>query len=390
MTVNGVETQLYYYDFGKATEGTFYFTAPDYTDMGMQGAAGETYAIKSGTFSGPTDGKAHFLEISNEFTTTDNVRTYTLTDATQTYQGSTVTFSASESYSAAGIKADGNVTVAGGEITITSTGKGGKGINLDGTLTIGEEGSEGPTITVATTGSYISKSGYGMQADIIGSPKAIKVLGNIVINSGSVTTSTKSDGGEGIESKASITINGGTAVCDTYDDAINAGTKITVNGGILWAHSTGNDGIDCNGTAGLEFNGGIVLSSGTNAPEGSFDCDQNNFTINGGTLIGTGGDASRVTSNSQPYATSSRQSITANTYLCLQKNDGSVICACKVPNSYNSATVLVSSPEFVKGTSCKLVKNATAVESPTESYLDGKFLVGGTISGGTSTTITPN
>ena len=381
--------QFYYYDFGKATEGTFYFAAPDFTDMGMQDTTGEPYAIKSGTFSGPTDGKAHFYSISAEFTTAENVRTYTLTDVTETYQGSTLTFSADESYSAAGIKADGNVTIIGGEVAITSSGKGGKGINIDGTLTIGEAGSEGPILNIATTGSYISKTGYGMQSDIIGSPKAIKVLGNIVINSGNVTTSTKSDGGEGIESKASITINGGTVVCDTYDDAINAGNKITVNDGIVWAHSTGNDGIDCNGRAGLEFNGGVVLSSGTNAPEGSFDCDQNNFTITGGTLIGTGGDASRVTSNTQPYATVSNQKITSNTYLCLQKTDGTVICAYKVPNAYNSAKVLVSSPEFVSGTSYNLVRNVTSVTNAEESYFDGKFLVGGTISGGTTTTISP-
>ncbi len=391
VSVNGRSTTFYYYDFKKATEGTFYFGAPDYTSGGgFGGSSGTTYTIKSGNFSGPTDGSNHFYTISSSYSTSGTVRTYSISDVTSTYQSGTIKSDGNESYSAAGFKCDGNVTITGGNITITSTGKGGKGINIDGVLTIGTEGAtDGPSVSASTTGAAISTSGSGMNSSLTGQPKAIKALGDIYINSGTIVTSTKNDGGEGIESKASITFNGGTTVCTTYDDGINAATKITFNGGVVWANASGNDGIDCNGSQGFEFNGGIVISQGTSSPEEGFDCDNNTFKINGGTLMGIGGSTSTPTSATQPYKSQSGQSLTANTYLTLQKSDGTVIVAYKVPRAISSATVLVSSPEFVSGTSYKLVRNCTAVSNPTESYFDGVITLGGTATGGTSTSITP-
>ena len=282
------------------------------------------------------------------------------------------------------LKCDSLCTIQGGNLLLKATGKGGKCIKAATDAIIGEIGTDGPTISATTTGGVVSGSGENLN----GQPKAIKVDGNLTINSGNITAKTSQNGGEGIECKAYLTINGGTIVCNTYDDGINAASKITVNGGLVWTYSSGNDGMDCNGKEGFEFNGGIVLASGTNQPEEGFDCDNNSFAINGGTLIGTGGATSTPTKATQPYKTQSNQSITAGTYLSLQKQDGTVICSYRVPKSH-SATVLVSSPEFQSGTSYKLVRNSTAVNNPTESYLNGIFTVGGTLTGGTSTSITP-
>ena len=124
-------------------------------------------------------------------------------------------------------------------------------------------------------------------------PKAIKAKGNVEINSGTLCVTTKQNGGEGIESKKALTINGGNIEVMAYDDCMNAVDRITVNGGTIYCFSEGNDGIDCNGP--LEFNGGLVISSGTRMPEEGFDCDRNTFSINGGTLIGTGGATSSPT-----------------------------------------------------------------------------------------------
>ena len=282
------------------------------------------------------------------------------------------------------LKCDSLCTISGGTLTLKATGKGGKGIKAAYDAVFGEDDGEGPVISATTTGSVVSGSGENLN----GQPKAIKVDGNLTINGGEITTKTSQNGGEGIECKAYMTINGGTVVCNTYDDAINAQSKITVNGGLVWANSSGNDGMDCNGREGFEFNGGIVLASGTNQPEEGFDCDSYSFVINGGTLIGTGGATSNPTSAKQPYKTQSSQSLTNGTYLSLQKQDGTVICSYRATRT-QTATILVSSPEFVSGTSYKLVRNSSAVNSPSASYLDGVFTIGGTLTGGTSTSITP-
>lgn len=289
-----------------------------------------------------------------------------------------------ETSSSGCIKVDGNLSITGGILSLKATGKGGKCINVDGAATIGAPDTDGPVIVASTTGGVVTGSGE----NINGLPKAIKVYGNLTIDSGSIFASTVQNGGEGIECKSYLTINGGTVSCQTYDDGINAGAKVTVNGGLVFASASNNDGIDCNGSEGFEFNGGIILASGSSQPEEGFDCDNYSFVINGGTIIGTGGATSTVTKATQPVATASGQSITAGKYLSLVKTDGTVICSYLVPKTL-SATVLVSSPEFDNGSTYNLVRNSTAVNNPDATYLDGRFTVGGTLPDGTSKTITP-
>jgi hypothetical protein len=277
----------------------------------------------------------------------------------------------------------------GGNFTIRMSGKGGKGIHADGKATFGVLGQGGPTLNVSTSGSVIASSGWGMSDDFIGTAKAIKIEGDVVVNDGNIFAKTTTNGGEGLESKASITFNGGYTECDTYDDGINAASKITFNDGFVYSHATGNDGIDCNGRDGFEFNGGVVLASGTSSPEEGFDCDNNTFKINGGILIGTGGSASSPTSASQPYVSKNSVTVTSGKYLSVQKSDGTVLFNYRCPVSVSSATVLLSAPDFTSGTSYKLVTGATAVSNATESAFDGVFTRGGTVTGGSSTTFTP-
>jgi hypothetical protein len=294
-----------------------------------------------------------------------------------------------DSYAACGIKTDGNLTLAGGTYTIRMTGKGGKGIHADGNATFGTLDGGAPTLDVATSGTVIASSGWGQSDNFIGTAKAIKIEGDIVVNDGNLLAKTTSNGGEGLESKASITFNGGYTECDTYDDGINAATKITFNGGFVYSHATGNDGIDCNGSAGFECNGGVVLASGCSSPEEGFDCDNSKFVINGGLLIGTGGSTSNPTSAKQPYTTKSGVQVTSGRYLSVKASDGTVLFSYRCPVSVSSATVLLSSPDFTANTSYTLVYGATAVSSPTETVFDGVFTRGGTLTGGSTTTFKP-
>ena len=147
--------------------------------------------------------------------------------------------------SPAGIKADGDVIVTGGEILCVSTGDGGKGISADGSLKM-----DAGTVNVVTSGG---KYVYDALLDMDSSPKGVKADGEIIIGGGvlNIQVTGKSDGSEGLESKSGITVNGGDVFVYAYDDAINVGGDnpegIEVNGGRIFAFSDNNDGIDSNG-----------------------------------------------------------------------------------------------------------------------------------------------
>lgn len=181
---------------------------------------------------------------------------------------------------AACMSSDANVTIAAGQISLTATGSGGKGLKCDSTLTI-----TGGDLSVTTTGTtYVNIGGnqeydgnYRGQLDRLDdayttSPKGIKVgikatesstglpVGDIQISGGNihVTCSGQQDGSEGIESKGTLTISGGTIDCNTYDDAINSSSHMYIKGGTITVYSSGNDGLDSNGN--LYFSGGTTVA----------------------------------------------------------------------------------------------------------------------------------
>ncbi len=274
--------------------------------------------------------------------------------------------------SAACIKADGNVAVSGGTLTLKSTGEGGKGINADGTLTI-----DGGDIAVSTTGGkYI----YNAAQDLTSSPKGIKADGDIVINGGSLNISVtgKSDGSEGLESKSTITINAGDVEIYAYDDAMNASTDITINGGNVWCYAVNNDGIDSNGT--LNLNGGVVIASGTNAPEEGFDCDRStDFKVTGGILIGTAGAAvaPSTATSTQRTVIYNGISATKGAVLCIADSAGTPILVYALPRTMSGMSLFFSSPDLAAGTYTVTTGGTASGTAWNGYYADG------TCSGGT-------
>ncbi len=247
------------------------------------------------------------------------------------------------------IKADGNVEINDGTLTLKSSGTGGKGISVDTDLVI-----NGGTINVTTTGG---KYVYDEKRDLTSSPKGVKVDGDITINGGNLNIEVTgvSDGSEGLESKSNLTINDGEVYIYAYDDAMNGSTDVTINGGKVFAYGINNDGIDSNGT--LNVTGGLVIASGCSSPEEGFDCDSSNkFKVTGGTLIGTGGAAlSPSSSSSQCTIIYGGISATIGTKLCIRNSSGTVICAYSLPRTMNGMTLLFSSPDITKGTSYTLL-----------------------------------
>lgn len=266
------------------------------------------------------------------------------------------------------IKCGGNMAIGDAVLLLKSTGTAGKGINVDSVLTI-----TAGDVKVKTTGKqYV----YG---SLDSSPKGIKADGVLTINGGSVQAITSGgEGSEGIESKSQLVINDGVVAVHAYDDCLNATNDITINGGSIYCYSDGNDAIDSNGT--LTITGGVIVASGTTAPESGFDCDNNTFKITGGTLLGIGGETSTPTSgsSSQPSVVYGGSG-TAGSLITIATTDGTHLMSYVIPRAYNQMTVVYSSPSLKQGTSYVVYSGGSVTGGTTFNGLT----TGGVYSAGT-------
>jgi hypothetical protein len=323
-------------------------------------------------------------------------------DGNCTFNGGNVTITASgngaaytdangdnDSYSSTCITIDGDLNLVDGTFVLNNSGSAGKCIKVDGAAVFGDA-DHSPSIEAHTTGARILESsstggnwggwgpgGGGNSADYA-NPKVIKVTGNLTVDNGNFTLTASQDGGEGLESKDTLTINGGELDIQTYDDAINAANAIVINGGRTYCKASGNDGIDSNGT--ITINGGLVVSIGAKSPEEGFDCDYNTFKITGGTIFGIGGDTSNPTTSvcTQPSVKYSA-SLSQNSTITLTDNDGNHILSFKNPVNYGGrATMLFTSPKIVKGSSYKLYTGGTVSDGDQfhELTVEGSYTAG--------------
>ena len=297
----------------------------------------------------------------------------------------TVSGSTKDSYTCSCLKCDGNMEILSGTFNLTSTGTGGKGINAGGTMKIGLENAsnEDLILNVTTSGERITVTSGGggpWGGGDYANPKAVKSQGSMTINSGTIRvncTQTQNEGGECIESKAMLTINGGDIEAySKKDDAVNASSQLILNGGIYYVHSDANDGTDSNGT--MQINGGFLISNGAASPEEGFDCDNNQFKITGGTAIGTGGGTSTPTSSvcTQP---SLRINTKSNYAIQILKSDGTVICTYQCPTISGGGGW--PGPGGGGGDNLVMLFTSPLLETG-QSYI---IKYNGTISGGTNT-----
>lgn len=234
-----------------------------------------------------------------------------------------------DSYKSSCIKADGNIYFYDGNIILEATGAAGKCVNADGEIHLGKENEENTLVLdMKTTGEKFYESGYGEDADYA-NPKALSAEDNLYVYGGDINIYTENDGGEGLESKNTVYIIDGYIIIDTYDDAINGKSHIQIDGGTLYANSRGNDAIDSNGT--ITINNGFVVAAGQQAPEGSFDCDNNTFKITGGTVVGIGGHLSNPTASACTQRSLVYNGITNGTALQIVDADGNELLTYQVP-----------------------------------------------------------
>lgn len=513
---------FYYYDFGAADSGTYYFKSDNYTSRSGWGG-GTTYTIVSATFSGPTSGEDIYYSITNSYTTSGTTRTYSLTNVTSQYGGtSDLSEDTGTSYNASGIKADGNVTIEagtvgvknsgamsksikskatvtinggdinlkpsgammvinndasyssgvktvsfvmnegtltitptgvagkgisattittnGGTLTITSssgsqnagtndaytakamkadgnmalnagnitlsmTGTGGKGIKVNGAYTQGRSDGTGPTLNISTTGTAAGTSsggggwgGGGGKQDYYGCAKAIKVMGAVNVYGGTTDIYTKNGGSEGLESKTGINIAGGMHYFKCEDDCMNSSGPIVFNGGTTVCWSTGNDAVDSNSTAAGAItigNGNILAYTTKGGAEEGLDCDNNSrIRITGnGTAISAGGSQGGGSSNntisgaSQGYSfVTSSVSYSANTYYTLQDSQKNNIATFCFPQTVSSNLSLFTAKAMKSGTTYYVCYNSTNAEPTDATTAFHGFYLGSTSSGSSQRT----
>ncbi len=307
-------------------------TDRDADDTGALTIAGGTLGIAV------TGTAAKGLKAEGDLTVTDGTLTIT-TSGNGTWDSDE-----SKTKASSCVSADGNIRIDGGTLTLTSSGGGGKGIHCDGTFTV-----NGGEMTVSTTGGmYVYTNGreytsYTGSADNINSankstPKGIKIDGNVTINGGTINVSTTGNGAEGIESKAVLTVNDGTIVVNAYDDAINSASHMYIKGGNITVVASDNDGLDSNGN--MYISGGTIMAFGTREPECGIDANEEDgysVVFTGGTLLAVGGGNSvpSTSASTQPYVTAS-MSVSANSTVTL-KSGSTVLATFTVPSTYSSS-----------------------------------------------------
>ena len=274
-----------------------------------------------------------------------------------------------ETKAAACISSDANITISGGTLNLTSTGSGGKGLKCDSLLTI-----TGGTMTIQTTGGLYYNNGTTENTNYTGntdnvdskyysSPKGIKAgtktesgsgwyvtytyAGGIIISGGKISVSTSGRNAEGIESKSTLVINDGEVVVNAYDDAINAASDLTINGGMVYARATNNDAIDANGNCYIK--GGLVYAISASSPEVAIDANTEGgykLYVQGGTIVAIGGLENSASLTQSCYKASSWSK---NTWYALTV--GSNVFAFKTPSSGGSTMVVsgASTPTLKSG-----------------------------------------
>ena len=311
-------------------------------------------------------------------------------DSTITIAGGNITISAT----ADGVQSDtANIIMGGGQLTITKAGD--KGMTAFGNITI-----TGGTIRISSEYKCI-KAGKKENNKIVSAGSILISGGDIQV----VCNGTSSSGGggpwggwgssdtsspEAIEAKGAITITGGSVYAKSSDDAINSGGDMTISGGYVMAYATNNDGLDANGD--LYIKGGLVYAIGATSPEMAIDAnseERKKLYISGGTIIAVGNleSGASISGGTAKQTTS----WTANAWYALY-NGSDLVAAFQTPAKSTSSSGGGpgggggSQKLVVYTSSTPALKSGVTVSGGTE-YLNGMANIGGSVSGGSSVTL---
>ncbi len=244
---------------------------------------------------------------------------------------------------AAGIDCGGDLVMTAGSLLLKSTGDGGKGTSVDGGMTI-----QGGEIRLITTGTKVI---YG---DDDKSPKGLRCDGDMLIQGGDIMSrTTGGEGSEAIESKGTLTIDGGNVQAYAYDDAINSAGHMYINGGDIWAVSSTNDGMDSNGN--MYISGGTIITCGL-GEDGVDVIEGGTLEITGGTLFSLG-----TTLMTTPSSRSTQQSLVVENVTGMSSgtevsllSGNTTLFSYTMQFDFSRANMILSVPGLQRGTSYTL------------------------------------
>ena len=159
---------------------------------------------------------------------------------------------------------------------------------------------------------------------------------------------------------------------------MKADGEIFINGGKIFAFADNNDGIDSNGK--MWINGGLVIASGSSAPEEGLDCDRSqDFIVTGGTLIGTGGASVSTSSNITQRSVIYNGISAATGMFVITNSNRTLVLQYEVPRSMDSLSLFFSSADIKSGETYKVYTDGS-IEGASDSW--NGWYVGGTYTGG--------
>ena len=282
----------------------------------------------------------------------------------------------------------------GGELYAKATGSGGKGVkaDLEGHITGGK-------IRIITEGGLYYSNGTteshnytgntdNLPAAYTSSPKGMKIgykddtvtpnetYGVLKISGGDIMIRTSGNNAEGMESKGTLDITGGTVLVYAHDDAINSTGDLTISGGTTVAVGTNNDGIDANGN--MYLKGGTIIACGANGAEAGIDInEQKKLYISGGYIFAIGGRVDGNLGSTTQGIISATGSVSANSSVSVSNSSKTLYTFTMPPLSYSgSNTIIISTPDLSSGSSYTLTAGSSSV-SVTASNTISSIMGGG-------------
>ena len=261
--------------------------------------------------------------------------------------------SSKTTYSSKGIKAENEIIVSAGTVTVFA---GDDGLHANAGTAL-ENGAEGlGNITIDGGVVSVASADDGMHAD-----------NALTVNGGTVQIT---ESHEGLEANV-ITLNGGTIYVDADDDGLNAckgaaTPMVYINGGYaeIRTPSGDTDAIDSNGS--FQMTGGMVLvlsGSQMGGMSGSVDVD-GTISVTGGTIVALGGICGIPQNGSVNTYVSNGTSFSAGDYRITNAN-GDTIFSFNLNESYSSCWI--ASDAFALNGSYTVEKDGAAFLSWTQS-----------------------
>ena len=237
-------------------------------------------------------------------------------------------------HSTKGVKADNEVIISGGVITVKSYDDA-IHANSDATLENGETATGNVTISGGTLTLYSKDD--GVHAD-----------GTLNVSGGEIDITGCYEGLEGMF----VNVKGGDISIVSSDDGINAttvtGTGITYESGKVYIYA-GGDGVDSNSRTsyqGIVFSGGDIVIVSTSGGDSSIDTEQG-YTYNGGNVLaicpanGMGNESTNCR-NFSSIATKTTMNLTKGQTLTVSVN-GEVVSSVTMPSGLSALVIYLGS-----------------------------------------------